>query len=239
MALRKKTLQMVDEMVRLWKSGLRPKEIAGEIGLSHRLVQSRLKDRGVVGRKIGIVVPRNGACMRNRDLVLKMNSEGAYLEEIARAVGTTGVRVKYFLRREGETRNFPVNIPGEKSGQWNGGVHIDKDGYKIVYCPNHPNRRKNTPYILEHRLVMEKMIGRYLRPEEVVHHRNRVKTDNLPENLQLFSENSEHLAHELKGKCPKWTEDGLARIRKGVSRAAELKRQKKWLALERDVLRSR
>jgi hypothetical protein len=39
---------------------------------------------------------------------------------------------------------------------------------------------------------MEQHFGRYLRPEEVVHHINNIVNDDRPENLQLFESNSEH-----------------------------------------------
>jgi hypothetical protein len=43
-----------------------------------------------------------------------------------------------------------------------------------------------------------------------------VKNDNRIENLQLFDSNGEHLAHELNGRCPKWSDDGKERIRKSL-----------------------
>lgn len=40
---------------------------------------------------------------------------------------------------------------------------------------------------LQHRWVMARMLGRPLRPDESVHHRNGDRTDNRPENLELWT----------------------------------------------------
>lgn len=103
-------------------------------------------------------------------------------------------------------------------GSWKGGRRMDRDGYILCHCPSHPGAN-HQGCVREHRLVMEQMIGRYLDPQEVVHHKNGKKDDNRPENLELFSKNSEHLKHELTGKCPKWTEDGLRRIQEGIRKS--------------------
>ena len=52
-------------------------------------------------------------------------------------------------------------------------------------CPSHPNTRKDG-WILEHVVVMSEMLGRPLLPGENVHHKNGVRDDNRPENLELW-----------------------------------------------------
>ena len=69
---------------------------------------------------------------------------------------------------------------------------VKGNGYVYILQHNHPFCIK-TGYVRRSRLVMEKYLGRYLTPEEKVHHINGIKDDDRIENLKLFANNSEHL----------------------------------------------
>lgn len=95
--------------------------------------------------------------------------------------------------------NFKRKMPkGNKARNWKGGRRIFKDGYVRIYMPSHPFSWGK--YILEHRLKMEKHLGRYLTPEEIVHHKGikypkaskENKGDNRLKNLKLTTR-SKHI----------------------------------------------
>jgi endogenous inhibitor of DNA gyrase (YacG/DUF329 family) len=71
----------------------------------------------------------------------------------------------------------------EKHWNWKGGKRL-VGGYVYILQPEHPNCNSGGA-IAEHRLAMEKALGRYLSENEEVHHKNGIKTDNRIENLEL------------------------------------------------------
>ena len=85
---------------------------------------------------------------------------------------------------------FMKGKTGSESRGWKGGRH-KRLGYILVYSPNHPHKNA-TGYVREHRLIMEKHLSRFLKPEEKVHHINGIKDDNRIENLMLLPNKGEH-----------------------------------------------
>ena len=83
---------------------------------------------------------------------------------------------------------------GTQNIRWKGG-RINLSGYVLVYIPDDSpfcSMRQKNRYVLEHRLVMAKHLGRCLQTGEIVHHKNGIRSDNRQENLELMGSQSEH-----------------------------------------------
>ena len=101
-------------------------------------------------------------------------------------------------RRDGTLRGKPLRfIHGHNSKvegkhpHWKGGRTIN-NGYVYIFKPEHPNC-DGKGYVSEHRLVCEKAQSRYLNPLEIVHHLDRVKSNNEPYNLLVCSNQRAHM----------------------------------------------
>jgi len=78
---------------------------------------------------------------------------------------------------------------GDNNYNWKG--KIKRSGYWYIKDLKHPNGGKQN-YIAEHRIVMEKKLGRYLDKKEIVHHKDGDKENNNVDNLELCESRGKH-----------------------------------------------
>lgn len=84
----------------------------------------------------------------------------------------------------------------EKNGAWKGGIKINHSGYKMIRL--YPDDQfydmcNETGYVFEHRLIVARRIGRSLKLQEVVHHKDNDKSNNSEANLELLPSDTIHL----------------------------------------------
>lgn len=85
-----------------------------------------------------------------------------------------------------KTRFDKGRMPAQFKGYRMTRARIGSGEYKMIYIPNHPFATKSG-HVREHRLVMEKHLGRYLTKEEIVHHLDENTLNNVISNLQVMN----------------------------------------------------
>lgn len=109
--------------------------------------------------------------------------------------------------------NHQYGLRKEKNASWKGGRRLNNLGYIEIFMPEHPFATRNK-LVLEHRLIAEKYLltdensieidgKRYLRPEYIVHHKNHIRTDNSPENLEIMRKEEHSSLHSLENPMPR------------------------------------
>lgn len=174
-------------------------QIAAEFDCNHVTVRNILKRRGAVLRRRGGVL-RSMTTSEIAEMV-RMYSDGKTLSQIALHLHTHSGRVALILRENGvEIRHEKAS--GSNHGLWKNGRTKTPSGYIYVRTPEGFSSMSNgTGYIMEHRLVMAKHLGRPLLQSENIHHINGQRDDNRIENLQLRQGNHGTGASYICNKC--------------------------------------
>lgn len=191
------------------------KKVAEHLDIHHTNLLRIRKDRGMEIWQYPH--PENRVKRPNRldplmDRIFEMARSGMNCGEIAREIQDDPEQVREFLAYHGIARQNSGARLGDKNPKWKGGRSLDADGYILVLSRDHPFRNRHG-YVRLHRMVMEEKLGRFLDPDEVVHHMDGNKENNDPDNLELFDNNGDHIRHEWED--PAWKEHQRA-IRRGV-----------------------
>lgn len=154
------------ELAREYESGKTLKDVAQMIGTTMNTTARILREAGCCIRKRGNVPGRK----MPRWVVEKAaeSRRGMKMSDMARQ----------HMSDAKKSHHDGYNSIGHKK--------VNDNGYVMVFAPDHP-MAMTSGHVYEHRLVMEKAIGRLLRPDEIVHHINHDRTDNRIENLQLMT----------------------------------------------------
>lgn len=155
-------------------------KVAKKHGVSKRLVMNYM-------RQFGIPVIKRRTAKETDSLVRPHLEAGKSTAEIAKEVGVSVSVVHRASRRYG----IPLN------DHYHHGEIITHNGYRMIRAPDGHPAADSKGYVREHRLVMEKTIGRRLSPDEVVHHINHDKLDNRPENLKVMTLAEHTSSHHL------------------------------------------
>lgn len=158
-------------------------KVAEKYGVSKKLVMNYMNRYGIERNKRP----------KWSDTVGKISShfkEGVTTAEVAEATGYSSASVL----------KAATEVGFKLTNTYHTGEIITHNGYRMIPAPaGHPDA-DSKGYIREHRLIMERKIGRRLKSDEVVHHINHDKLDNSLSNLELTTL-ADHTSHHHTGKA--------------------------------------
>lgn len=174
------------EFARAYQAGEGLVQIGKRYEVSAKIVRDYLVRAGVQLRPVG--APAFWTEERKAEATRRCQA-GEQLKDIAAVMGCGAATLARTLQELGVREIAAPKVPGgEGHHAWRGGRIVDGSGYVRVRVPEedrHLADKIRTGYMMEHRLVMARMLGRRLLKSETVHHIDNNRRHNDPGNLQL------------------------------------------------------
>lgn len=214
-----KNISSKEEIIKLYMEDRLPiSKMAVKFKVSHKTMARAMKFHGIalLGRRSSNIFLADKVWLRKKYLEEKKS-----IRAIAKESGSTQGNVYSVLRhakipmrtvKEGVAL---VKRIGPATPNWKGGRYkVGARGrYFKVWAHGHPFANRDG-YVMEHRLVMEKKLGRFLAKEEIVHHRDGDGHNNKISNLQLTTKKKHFKAHFNGVKSVKKYKKENARLKK-------------------------
>jgi transposase len=186
---RKITEEQERTVVSMHKTGATAQEIATTLAVHRNTIYQALWRNGLVKSRPGRL--RAFTDEQIQDMA-QLYQSGWSQQAVADKYGTTADMVCHYFRRAGIQCRPAGFQTGENHVGWVGGRITLSTGYVAVRIyPEDPyfsmavQKADGASYVLENRYVMAKKLGRPLRDDETVHHKDGNKQNNKEDNLQL------------------------------------------------------
>jgi transposase-like protein len=180
------TPETTEEIVRLYTSGASMAQTAKAVGVTAGTVKSHLRRRGI---EIDSARRKRRHTPQQEEEAVRLYQSGARPTDIVETVGLASYDSLYsILKKHGVRTRLST---GRNANDWE--EYVNREGYVVVKVPAdwkyldtmRGGHGGNGLWLPKHRVVMANHLGRGLRPEEHVHHKDGNRANNEIENLQL------------------------------------------------------
>jgi transposase len=177
------SVERIEQAVERYEGGESTISIANDYGVDPNTITNQLRNRGIPIRPAGAYLKKTP--QETVDEIAALYGGGLSQDAIADRLGLSQAAVSRIMRNAGiKTREV---VSRGHHGMWRGGRQKIGGYFQIIIDRDDPMfvMANSLGYVMEHRLVMARHLGRPLERTETVHHINGDRQDNRIENLQV------------------------------------------------------
>lgn len=191
----KLSIDQKKEIKKLYESGVNSGVLCKQFGCAYSTLRSAIKELG--GKTTRCGCQKKELTKKDIDNIIQLYKSGYSQKKIGTLYNLQQCTISSLLKKNKINTRYNK---GENHSNYKGGRLLTSGGYILVLLDNNDPyycMTNSLSYVLEHRLVMAKFLGRPLTKNETVHHIDGDRTNNKIDNLQL-----RHGKHG-KGTCYK------------------------------------